>query len=153
MLGFADLKPVCWLEVSLHPEGPATGQLDHGFPWSQSKCWVGTQIPRCTACFPCSPPNGNIKNFALHQRDYDIGLDHPVYGGYGWGSPTPRRPSNCQTKRLKSGPAPRRTGRQTVGHIVTWNWTCVIALQITDPSSRQKMKNKESNCHSEKCNI
>jgi hypothetical protein len=23
----------CWLEVSLHPEGPATGQLDHGFPW------------------------------------------------------------------------------------------------------------------------
>jgi hypothetical protein len=26
-----------------------TGQLDRGFPWSQSKCWVGTQIPRCTA--------------------------------------------------------------------------------------------------------
>jgi hypothetical protein len=20
----------------------------------------------CTACFPCSPPNGNIKNLALH---------------------------------------------------------------------------------------
>jgi hypothetical protein len=35
------------------------------------------------------------------------------------------------------GPAPRRTGRQTVGRNVTWNWTCVIALQITDPSSRQ----------------
>jgi hypothetical protein len=30
------------------------------------------------------------------------------------------------------------TGRQTVGRNVTWNWTCVIALQITDPSSRQR---------------
>jgi hypothetical protein len=36
------------------------------------------------------------------------------------------------------GPAPKRTGRQTVGRNVTWNWTCVIALQITDPSSRQR---------------
>jgi hypothetical protein len=33
MLGFADLMPDCWLEVSLHLEGPATGQLDQGFPW------------------------------------------------------------------------------------------------------------------------
>jgi hypothetical protein len=34
------------------------------------------------------------------------------------------------------GPAPRRTGRQTVGRNVTWTW--VIALQIADPSSRQR---------------
>jgi hypothetical protein len=32
------------------------------------------------------------------------------------------------------GPAPRRTGEQTVGR----NITCVIALQSTDPSSRQR---------------
>jgi hypothetical protein len=27
------LGPDCWLEVSLHPEGPVTFQLDQGFPW------------------------------------------------------------------------------------------------------------------------
>jgi hypothetical protein len=58
--------------------------------------------------------------------------------------PTQRRRSNCQTKTLKlvMGPigctAPRRTGWQTVGRSVSWNWTCVIALQVTDPSSRQR---------------
>jgi hypothetical protein len=26
------LEPDCWLEVSLHPEGPAIGQLDLGYP-------------------------------------------------------------------------------------------------------------------------
>jgi hypothetical protein len=34
MLGFAYLMPDSWLEVSLHPEGPATCQLDQGFPRS-----------------------------------------------------------------------------------------------------------------------
>jgi hypothetical protein len=38
--------------------------------------------------------------------DFDFGLDHPVHGGYGSGSPTPRRRSNCQTKKLKSGHRP-----------------------------------------------
>jgi hypothetical protein len=28
--------PDYWLEVSLHPEGPAFGQLDQGFPWFSS---------------------------------------------------------------------------------------------------------------------
>jgi hypothetical protein len=32
---------------------------------------------------------------------------------------------------------PRRTGRQTVRRNITWNWTCVITLQIIDSSSRQ----------------
>jgi hypothetical protein len=36
------------------------------------------------------------------------------------------------------GPPPKPTGRQTVGRNVTWNWAYVIALQITDPSSRQR---------------
>jgi hypothetical protein len=33
MLELADLMPDCWLEVSLHPDGPVTGQLSQGFPW------------------------------------------------------------------------------------------------------------------------
>jgi hypothetical protein len=33
MLWIADLMPDSWLEVSLHPEGPATYQLDQGFQW------------------------------------------------------------------------------------------------------------------------
>jgi hypothetical protein len=28
--------PDCWLEVRTHPEGPATGQHDQGFPWFSS---------------------------------------------------------------------------------------------------------------------
>jgi hypothetical protein len=27
------LLPDCWLEVSLHPGGPVTGQLNQGFQW------------------------------------------------------------------------------------------------------------------------
>jgi hypothetical protein len=38
--------------------------------------------------------------------DFDCGLDHLVHGGYGWGSPTQRRRTNCQTKKLKSGYGP-----------------------------------------------
>jgi hypothetical protein len=33
MLGLEDLMQDCWLKVSLHPEGPATGQLDQVFQW------------------------------------------------------------------------------------------------------------------------
>jgi hypothetical protein len=34
--------------------------------------------------------------------------------------------------------APIGTGLQTISRNIIWNWTCIIALQITDPSSRQR---------------
>jgi hypothetical protein len=69
MLGFTDLKPDSWLEVSLHPEGPATGQLNQGFPWfslvpEQMLSWYQNSTLHCM--LPMQPSNGNIKNFALH---------------------------------------------------------------------------------------
>jgi hypothetical protein len=33
MLRLAYLPPDCWLQVSLHPKGPPTGEIDQGFPW------------------------------------------------------------------------------------------------------------------------
>jgi hypothetical protein len=35
-LGFTYLMPGCWREVSLHPKGPAIGQLEQGFTWFSS---------------------------------------------------------------------------------------------------------------------
>jgi hypothetical protein len=64
-----DLMLDCWLEVSCIRKVLRLAnsiKVFRGFPWSQGKCWVVTQIPRCTACFPCSPPNGNVGNFVLH---------------------------------------------------------------------------------------
>jgi hypothetical protein len=69
--------------------------------------------------------------------NFDFGLDLPVQGGYGWGSPTPRRRSNCQTKTLKSGVRHQdELADRPVGRNVTSN--CVIGLQVTDPSSHQR---------------
>jgi hypothetical protein len=76
--------------------------------------------------------------------DFDFQLDDLVHGGNGWGSPTPRRKKVIVKQRYYlvmgpiGAPAPRRTGRQTVGRNITWTWTRVIALQITDPSPHQR---------------
>jgi hypothetical protein len=79
----------------------------------------------------------------------DFGLDHPVHEGYGWGSPTPRRRSNCQTKKLKSGYGPQ-WGPGTKTNWPTDRWSqCNLKLNLrhctanTDPSSRQRGKIKK----------
>jgi hypothetical protein len=47
--------PDCWLEVSLHPEGPATGQLDQGFPWFSSVAEFHVALRASHAALPLVP--------------------------------------------------------------------------------------------------
>jgi hypothetical protein len=58
MLRLSYLMADCWPEVSLHPEGPATGQLDHGF----SLVFLG---PRANA--ELVPKFGDMDEGALHR--------------------------------------------------------------------------------------
>lgn len=56
--------PDCWLEVSMHPKGPAAGQLNHGFPWfssvlEQMLSWYQNFTLLCIPLM--QPPNINIK--------------------------------------------------------------------------------------------
>jgi hypothetical protein len=107
MLGIADLMPDCWLEVSLHPKvlRPANSiKVFRGFPWSQSKCSICTQIPRCTACFPCSPPNGNIEISPCTNVTLTLGWVTLFMGDMGEEPYTEKKESNCQTKKFKIWP-------------------------------------------------
>jgi hypothetical protein len=94
---------------------------------------------------------------------FDFGLDHPVLGGYGWGSPTPRRRSNCQPKKLKSGYGPHwrpgtktnwPTDRRSQCNLKSNLCRCTANYRPVLSSERTPyMENKESNCHSNKDNI
>jgi hypothetical protein len=68
MLVLAYLMSDCWLEsvcIRKVLRLANTIKVFRGFPWPQSKCKDGTQIPRLTGCFVCSPSNGNIIISAL----------------------------------------------------------------------------------------
>jgi hypothetical protein len=88
---------------------------------------------------------------------FDFGLDHPVHGGYGRGSPTPRRRSNCQTKKLKSewGPGTKTnwpTDRRSQFNLKLRHSTANYKPVLSSERAPY-MKDKESTCHSNKCNI
>jgi hypothetical protein len=88
IFGLADLMPDCWLEVSLHSKGPATGQRF-------SVVFLG---PRANAELV---PKSHVALHASHAAlpmvtlkispytnviltfNFDFGLDHHVHGGYG----------------------------------------------------------------------
>jgi hypothetical protein len=90
--------------------------------------------------------------------DFDIGLDHPVHSGYGWGSPIPRRRSNCETKKLKSGYGPHwrpstrtnwPTDRRSQCNLKVLHCTPNY-LPVLSSERAPYMKNEKSNCHSNK---
>jgi hypothetical protein len=83
-----------------------------------------------------------------------LGLDHPVHGGYGWGRPTPRRRSNCQTKKLISTKTNWPTDCRSQCNLKLNLRHCIANCRPVLSSERAPyMKNKESNCHWNKCNV
>jgi hypothetical protein len=90
MLGLADLMPDCWLKVSLHLEGPATGQLAR-----LSVVFLGPRanaelVPKFHVALHASHATLPIVTLKISPYtnatltfDFDFGLDHPVHGGYG----------------------------------------------------------------------
>jgi hypothetical protein len=66
------------MEVDLHPEGPATGQLDHYFPWFYSIAEQMLQlVPKFH--FTLSSPNSNIKislQCSLSNVNIEINSEH-----------------------------------------------------------------------------
>jgi hypothetical protein len=117
---------------------------------------------------PVQPSQCNIKNLActnvilIFHFEFWLWL-WAVHGGYGWGSPTPRRRSNCQTKKLKSGYGPHwgpgtetnwPTYRRSQYNLKLNLSHCIANYRPVLSSERAPyMKNKESNCHSNKCNV
>jgi hypothetical protein len=90
MLGLTYLMPDCWLEVSLHLEGPATGQFDQGFLVFLGPRANAELVPKFHVALHAS--NAALPMVTLKISpytkvtltfDFGIGLDHPVHGGYG----------------------------------------------------------------------
>jgi hypothetical protein len=119
----------------------------------------------------CSPPNVTLKISPCATVILTFYFDFWLWlwagslcsWGYGWGSSTPRKRSNCQTKELKSSYGPHwGPGAKT-------NWPthrrsqCDLKLNLCHCTANYRsvlssekasyMKNEESNYHSNKCNI
>jgi hypothetical protein len=75
--------PECWLKVSLHTEGPATGQLDQGIPWfSLVLEQMLSSYPNSTLhCMLHMQPSQWQQKFhltvALHMLDQNITIMQP----------------------------------------------------------------------------
>jgi hypothetical protein len=66
----------CWLEVSVHQEGPATGQIDQGFAWFFSVLQqVLSRYPKCTShcTLTMQPSVIRISSYAALQNQTQSG--------------------------------------------------------------------------------
>jgi hypothetical protein len=89
---------------------------------------------------------------------FDFGLDHCVHWRY-----APRRWSNCQRKKLKSGYVPHWGPGTKTNWPTDHRWQCNLKLNLRHCTANYRpilssewapyMKNKESNCQLNKCNI
>jgi hypothetical protein len=78
---------------------------------------------------------------------------HPVHGGYGWGSPTLKR-TNKEIKIWSGTKTNWPTDHRSQCNFKLNLHHCTADYRSTLSSERMPyMKNKESNCHSNKCNI
>jgi hypothetical protein len=89
---------------------------------------------------------------------FDFGLDHPVHGGYGWGSPIPRTNKIIvKQRKLKSEPGTKTNWPTDCRSKYNMNLNLLhITANYRSILSSERapyLKKKESNCHSKKCNI
>jgi hypothetical protein len=100
MLGLAYLMPDCWLEVSLHREGPATGQLDQSFLGPRANAELVPKLHVALYASHVALPMVTLQispctNVSL-AIDFDFGLDRPVHGGIWVMEPySEKKESNC----------------------------------------------------------
>jgi hypothetical protein len=95
MLGFADLMPDCWLEVSLHPDQPTQSMFSVLFLDSRANAKLVPKFHIALHASHAALPMVILKvlpytNITL-TFDFDFRVDHPIHGGYELGSPAPRR--------------------------------------------------------------
>jgi hypothetical protein len=162
MLGFTDLMPDCWLEVSLHPESPATGRP------TRSRFSVVFLGPRANAV---SVPKFHIALHASHAALQMVTLKISPYtniiltfdwitlfiGDMGEGSLQREERKYLSNKEIKIWSGTKMnwpTDRRSQYNFKLNLHHCTVNYRPVLSSERAPyMKNKESNCHSKKCSI
>jgi hypothetical protein len=145
----------CWLEVSLHPEGPATGQLDQGFLGPKANAELLPKFDVALHASHAALPMVTLKILSYTNVTLTLAGPPCSWGIWVRGPYTKKTECNCQTKKLKSGtkknwPTDRRPQynlKLNLRHCPE-NYRPVLSSEWAP-----YMRNKESNCHSKKCNI
>jgi hypothetical protein len=120
----------------LHPEGPATGHLNQGFLWFSlfPEQMLTELVPKFHIALHGA--HAALPMVTLKMSPYTtltLGWITLFRGDMGEGSlyqEDRKQSSNKEIKIWSGGPAPRWTGRQTVGRNITWNWTASLHCKL-----------------------